>query len=112
MNITISTHIQNDTNYIAVHGDIEMFDIPDFRKELYNISQNGPCTKIELNLHDVDYMDSMGLATVVNFIKMWRREGKSIKVVHPQERVDALFKLAGLSEFIYSEFPPVPQKHA
>ena len=59
-----------------------------------------PNTYIELDLFNVDYIDSSGLATLISFIKMIRASGKTIKLSNKKENVSELIHLSGLDRFI------------
>lgn len=99
----VRAHVQNGINYIVINGDIEMFDINRIKQQLHHLSHDASYKLIQLDLHHVNYMDSMGLATLLGFIKSMRKMGKAVEIVRIQENIIALFKLAGLHDFIFGK---------
>jgi anti-anti-sigma factor len=100
---SVRAHIQNGVNYITVNGDIEMFDINRIKQQLHNLSHDTSYNLIQLDLYNVHYMDSMGLATIIDFIKSMKNIGKNVEIVRTQENITSLFKLAGMYDFIFGK---------
>jgi anti-sigma B factor antagonist len=103
MKPNVAAHIENDTNYLRISGDLEMFSISELKRKLYNLTYTDSFNHIELDLSNVTYMDSMGLATLVGFIKRMRDMGRIIELVCVREDIIAIIKLAGLYDFIFGK---------
>lgn len=82
-----------------VEGEIDTFTAPILRQELESIKiVEGK--KIELNLANVNYMDSTGLGIFVAFYKEVIRGNAEVKLVGLSPRLARLFEITGLSELM------------
>ena len=52
--------------------------------------------KILLNLSDMDYIDSNGLGELVQSLKTSKRQGASLRLLKPQDRVTKTLRLTNL----------------
>jgi anti-sigma B factor antagonist len=52
--------------------------------------------KILLNLSDMDYIDSNGLGELVQSLKVSKRQGASLRLLKPQDRVAKTLRLTNL----------------
>src|SRR5438067_13483425 len=52
--------------------------------------------KILLNLSDMDYIDSNGLGELVQALKTSKRQGASLRLLKPQDRVHKTLRLTNL----------------
>lgn len=53
-------------------------------------------THLILDLHAVDYINSAGLRTLVQFYKLLKRRGGTLSIVNPSDNVIRLLNLVGL----------------
>jgi anti-sigma B factor antagonist len=67
------------------------------RDEVNRLIEEGQ-TKIVLNLADVLYMDTTCLGEVVRAYVATTKRGGGLKLLRPTKRVQALFKIAGMSK--------------
>jgi len=99
----VESYVQNGVNFISVAGDIEMFDITEFKKTLYGLLRSPNYAIVELDLGRVNYIDSSGLAALVGFAKTVRREGRKFRLLRMRAQVADLVHLAGLDTFFREE---------
>jgi len=63
---------------IIVNGDIEMMTIKNFKQKLFEIGQNVD-KDIEIDLSNVDYIDSSGVGVLISLLKLQKKKGKILK---------------------------------
>ena len=92
-----------DTHIVSLEGDMDFHSSPDVRRELTKLVDQ-KSLKILIDLAQVGYIDSSGLATFVElFQKMKRYGGKlalfnltdSVRSVFEIAKLDTIFKLVG-----------------
>lgn len=85
-----------------VEGEIDAYTAPQLREGLEAVEvQQG--ANIEVDLTNVNYIDSTGLGVFVAFYKRVQREGGDVRLVGLSERIQRLFEITGLSELMNIE---------
>ena len=97
----VSGFVQDGINRIAIIGDMEMFGSGKIKGELWELAWKQNYTVVEINLENVNYIDSSGVAVLISFITMLQKGGKKVKVVKVKERVLSVFHLACLDTLIF-----------
>ena len=82
---------------ITVNGDIEMMTIKSFKQKLFEIGQNTD-KDIEIDLSNVDYIDSSGVGVLISLLKLQKKKGKSLKINKVSSKVLNVLKLSSLSD--------------
>ncbi len=82
---------------ITVTGDIEMMTIKNFKQRLFEIGQNTE-KDIEINLSNVDYIDSSGVGVLISLLKLQRKKDKSLIINKVSSKVLNVLKLSSLAE--------------
>ncbi len=95
MNIEIND--SGDIVKIVVTGDIEMMSIKDFKTKLLEVGENVD-KDIEIDLSDVDYIDSSGVGVLISLLKRQKTKGKSLNISKVSPKVLNVLKLSSLSE--------------
>lgn len=93
--------------FIAVEGEIDMLVSPDVRDALQNAFQGSP-EGVVVDLSGVPYMDSSGIATLVEGLQWSRLESAHFILVGVQENVMNTLKLARMSDLL--EIYPTAQE--
>ncbi|BAQ08939.1 anti-sigma B factor antagonist [Bacillus sp. OxB-1] len=90
--------LENDSVHcFKIVGEIDAFTAPVLRERLASIDiAEGMQT--ELDLAEVDYMDSMGLGVFVGFYKTVKANGGHMKITGVNARLKRLFDITGLVE--------------
>lgn len=83
---------------VTPDGDIDMSRSPDFRGALRGVTDGKPC-RLVVNLEKVGYMDSSGLATLVECMRTVKQQGAEMILCGMNERVRAIFDIARLDQF-------------
>jgi anti-sigma B factor antagonist len=74
--MAISIRQNNNTTIVDVVGDITLHNTPEVRKVLLNLLKEKRASRVVMNLTAVKYIDSAGVASLVEGLKM-SREMKS-----------------------------------
>lgn len=80
---------------IRPSGDIDLARSPALRREIMAVQGQKPA-KVIVDLREVPYMDSSGLATLVEAMQVSRRSNVPLVLCGMQQRVRGLFEIARL----------------
>ena len=83
-----------------VNGEINISTSPDLKKQF----EKQPSKKIIVNLEKVTYIDSSGLATLVEMLKKTRSQGGALGLAGMSDKVKSLFEITKLDK-LFSIFP-------
>ena len=86
---------EDDTTVLELLGDVDMQSSPGLRTQLLKLVE-GRATTIIVNLAEVEFMDSSGLATLVEALQATRQRGGKLKLVNLCPRVRSIFEIARL----------------
>lgn len=81
---------------IAPRDRIDAFSAPELRSEIERLLLDG-ATHFVLDLSDVSFLDSSGLAVLVSLLKRARQTGGDVKLVMPRE--DTAQRILKLTKF-------------
>ena len=87
----------HDLVLITVKGDIEMMTIKEFKERLFDIGQNMD-KNVELDLSDVDYIDSSGVGVLISLLKLQKKKGKTLRISKVSSQVMNVLQLSSLSD--------------
>ena len=95
MKITKTT--QQDVVIYCINGDIDINSSPDIRKTFAELTAS--CQKkIVINLAEVSYIDSSGLATLVEMLKKIKSYGGRLRLSNLADKVKGLFEITKLEK--------------
>ena len=83
-------------------GDIDMSRSPEFRSSLRAVNDGKP-KRLVVNLEQVGYMDSSGLATLVECMRTAKGNSTEMILCGMNDRVRAIFEIARLDQFFHIE---------
>ncbi|MTD31591.1 anti-sigma factor antagonist [Planomicrobium sp. YIM 101495] len=99
MNIQVDlTEVDNRVTG-SISGEIDAHTAPVLREKL-EVFQNRPSLEAELDLSEVNYMDSTGLGVFVAFYKALNNNGGHVKLIGLSSRLKRLFDITGLGEIM------------
>jgi anti-sigma B factor antagonist len=78
----------------AIEGEINISTSPQLKKEMEKVSN----PKLVINLSKVNYVDSSGLATLVEILKKTRSRGGAMYLTHLSDKVRSLFEITKLDK--------------
>ncbi len=93
----VSTQNRNKGAVISVSGDIDLYTSPDLRKEIAKLAKKKK-NPLVVDLEQVDYMDSSGVATLVEGLQLTGRYEGSFRVASLNDGVREVFELARLDK--------------
>ncbi len=95
MGLTIDQTENEAKIRIAVSGEVDLYTSPDLRAALMK-AVPAAAAGVEVDLSGVDYMDSSGVATLVEGFKSARENSKKFVLVTPSSSVMKVLELARL----------------
>ena len=78
-------------------GEIDINTAPQFKKAFDALTREKEA-KVIINMEKVDYIDSSGLATLVELLKNFRKSGTSLKLTNLAPKVKSLFEITKLEK--------------
>jgi anti-sigma B factor antagonist len=93
--IPIHTDRLADGVVIRPQGDIDLSRAPSLRQQISEVQKVNP-GRLIIDLSEVPYMDSSGVATLVEAMQVARRRNQKLILCSPQEKVKAIFEIARL----------------
>ena len=89
-----------------VSGRIDIDSSPEFRASILRMLRVPDCQCLEVSFNEVDYIDTSGLAVLVDALKSARQLGKKLELSGLQERPRFLLESTGLLRFFGEERSP------
>jgi len=89
---------------IALKGDVDMNTSPDVRTSIGEAFRQGNARVLLIDLAGVRYMDSSGIATLVEAMQNCRKQNMRLRLVDLSPPVRDVFEMARLSS-IFEVFP-------
>ena len=80
---------------IRPSGDIDLSRAPSLRTQIAEVFKSSPM-RVIIDLNEVPYMDSSGVATLVEGMQIASRGGSKFILLGLQERVRSIFEIARL----------------
>ncbi len=93
----IEVQERENSVFLKVHGDIEMMSIKTFKQKLFEIGQN-TAKDIEIDLSEVDYIDSSGVGVLISLLKLQKKKEKELIIEKVSSKVLNVLKLSSLSD--------------
>ena len=91
----ISSEKQDGATIVSQEGDIDLGRSPTLRTSLREAQSSKP-QRLVVDLSRVDYMDSSGVATLVEALQNARRGGTKLVLCCMKDRVRSIFEIARL----------------
>jgi len=105
MQLVIDTTRNDDGSVISVGGDIDLYSSPRLRDAMF-AEIDSAVARLALDLSEVRYMDSSGVATLVEGLQRARAAGVAFKLVSPSPKVKQVLEMTRL-EAVF-EVGPTP----
>jgi anti-sigma B factor antagonist len=87
-----SLHHQGDLTTLSLVGKLDVITAPTLEPTVHEIVEAKP-PRVEVDLAELELIDSAGVATLVGLYKRVRAEGGTFKVIDAQDQPLAIFKL-------------------
>ncbi len=102
MNLQVELVEKNEMYCFKVIGEIDAFTAPILKKRLAAV-QDIEGLYAEIDLSEVNYIDSTGLGVFIGFFKAIQAHGGSMKITNANARLKRLFEITGLDQIIDME---------
>lgn len=90
-----STTVEKEKSRIVVSGEVDMSTSPALREQILAMI-NGASDGVSVDLSEVTYMDSSGVATLIEGLKASKREDVPFTLIAPSQPVMEVFQLTKL----------------
>lgn len=94
MNITTTQNGSEAT--IALQGKLSVATSPDLEAAINGLPES--TSEFVIDLSGLEYISSAGLRVLVSTEKLATRRGGSMRLLNPNEEVNEVFEMTGLSE--------------
>lgn len=81
-----------DDVLIKIIGEVDFTSTPQLRDDLHDFVKKTTGV-VQVDLSELDYLDSSGLASLIELRRILTREGRSVKIISVTDQVDRLLKL-------------------
>jgi len=95
--VEISVEEKNGISIFRMVGDVDINTSPELKTSFDEVI-SGAGLKVILNLKNVDYVDSSGLATMVEILKGLRNGNGRLKLTNLSAKVKGLFEITKLTQ--------------
>ncbi len=100
----VSSRQENAAHIIAVSGDVDMESSPALRAEIQRVLKSATCVKLDLKA--VSYLDSSGVAVLIQGLKWAQKVDVEYRLLDPSSQAKAVIELAQLQQlFTIDESP-------
>ena len=105
--VEVTTRQEGGFTIVVVRGEVDLYSSPRMREAiLAGVSRKNP--RVIVDLAGVSYMDSSGIATLVEALQLTRKHSGSLVIAGLSERVREVFELARL-ESVFQLAPSVAE---
>jgi anti-sigma B factor antagonist len=94
---------------VSLSGRITIDSSPDLRDDLLGRLETPNCSVLTLDLHDVSYIDTSGLAILVEILRAACTRGKAFRLTRLGERPRYLLETTRLLHLFENETPTSPR---
>ena len=95
MGLIIERTITAEAVVFQPSGDVDLSSSPDLRKHLLAAGKEA-CTIVAVNLSTVEYMDSSGVAVLIEGLRAAQESGKQFVLIAPSTPVAKVLSLSRL----------------
>ena len=95
--MNVKTEDKNNVRICYINGEVDINSAPQLKK-IFDKVISEKKDKIIINCESVSYVDSSGLATLVEFLKNIRTYGGSLKLAGLSTKIKSLFEMTKLDK--------------
>lgn len=105
MAVKIELEVSSEQTVIRVAGDVDLYTSPDLRKAVLKAIPKA-AGRVAIDLSGVNYIDSSGVATLVEGLRSARKRDKTFVLVTPSPAVTQVLELAKLDSVFEVQTAP------
>ena len=95
----IAIHENDACFFVVVTGELDAISVKEFKKKLFQLAHFSD-KDIEIDLSNLDYIESSGVGVLVSLFKMQKNKGKKLKIDKVSKKVLNVLNLSSLSDAI------------
>ena len=99
MNLTIDTEQEHDRTVLFLSGELDIYTAPNLKEKLVPLVEQKDAM-VEIDMDEVNYMDSTGIGVFIHALKTAKQSGSKMKLTNLQEKTLRLFEITGLDEVL------------
>jgi len=99
---TIALHHDSDVVQVRIVGDLDLATAPELDRVLETLPGDG-CHHVLLDLDDVEFMDSSGLASIVHARRFADDHGYRLTVRYNSPQIQRPFEVTNMLAYLTSE---------
>jgi anti-sigma B factor antagonist len=92
--------VSNGTCVIRLTGEIDFANSDQLADWLFNQIDRMKCARVDLDLHEVNLLDSSGIRTLILSYRHAQSRGAMLRVVNPQQGVLRILQTTGVDELL------------
>lgn len=93
--LDVDREVRDGAVVLRPQGEIDLSRSPSLRTEIFQAQRERP-PRLVIDLSDVPYMDSSGVATLVEALQNSRKQGSALVLCGLGEKVRSIFEIARL----------------
>ena len=97
MNLEINTEVVDQKVFVNIEGEVDLYSSPKVRKKIFDLVKK-KVPVILINLEKVKYMDSSGVATLIEGLQQCNKYNGRFALFGLQENVREVFELTRLDK--------------
>jgi anti-sigma B factor antagonist len=97
MPFSVSVDTDQDWSVVRVSGELDLLTAPRVRRTLFDLVSEGH-RRIAASIADVTFMDSSGLATLIDTLRVLEEDDGTLALVGTPEHVVRLLRTTGLDK--------------
>ena len=103
----VDVHRLEDSARVVVAGELDIATAPQLQDAIDGILRDR-VDEVVLDLRELEFLDSTGIALVVGIDRVARRDGLAFAVVRGGPQIQRVFTIAGLDEHLaFIDSPPL-----
>ncbi|HNW58496.1 MAG TPA: STAS domain-containing protein [bacterium] len=103
MSLHLDTEQRGNVAVMSIRGDVDLYSSPQLRKEILRLVAERD-VRLVVNLDQVHYMDSSGLATLIEGLQHLNRNNGRMAVTGLRDAVKEVFELTRL-DTVFTIYP-------
>lgn len=95
--LEVQTKSENGISIVEIEGEVDLYSSPELRNVLLNLTKS-KTSAILIDLEKVKYMDSSGVATLVEALQQAKKYDGALKLGNLRDAVKDVFELSRLDK--------------
>jgi anti-sigma B factor antagonist len=95
----VTSRVADGAVVVTVEGEVDLYSSPGLRNEIVHWAQEKMLSLI-IDLGAVTYMDSSGIATLVEGFQLTKRNGRKFNIVRPGPSIQEVLRFAHLDKIL------------